>query len=229
MPRSPLQAVAGLGAVLALLLLAPGAMTAAHAEDSYRYWSYWWGSEAGEWEYAQTGPADRELTDGDVEGWRFLTSAEAVPTDLPSAPADFAAICTDGEPIPGQVRVGMVIDYGSPADVPDGDAPPEGDNPRIECVTVPQGSTAEQALAAVADVRTESGAVCGIDGYPAAGCFEIVAVPATGDAAVQGEADATAAEDESSGVPVWPIAAGAAVLAAVAVLLIARRKGAAAE
>ena len=190
------------GAALALLalgaMLLPVGITSAHAEDAYRYWSYWWGTADGSWEYAASGPADRVVTDGDVEGWRFLTSAEAVPSAKPGAPADFAALCPDGGPTQGQVRVGIVIDFGTTADTPSGDAIPEGENPQQQCITVAQGSTAEQVLAAANDVRSEQGAVCGIAGYPAAGCFEVVAVQDTETAApTEGSA--------SGGLPIWPV------------------------
>jgi hypothetical protein len=201
--------------VLAALALAmPIGMASAQEQDAYRYWSYWWGGADSTWSYAESGPADRTVTDGDVEGWRFVTTAEAVPTEQPGLQPDFAALCPDGEPIPGQVRVGVVIDFGSGQDVPQGDAIPEGENPQGQCVTVPQGSTAEQVLAAAADVRSEQGAVCGIAGYPAAGCFEVVSA----------EELAAAEAESSSGIPMWPIAAGSAVIAAIVVLLLARSR-----
>jgi hypothetical protein len=201
-------------AVLALFL--PIGMASAQEQDSFRYWSYWWGGADGTWSYAQTGPVDRPVTDGDVEGWLFLTSAEAVPSQQPGLAPDFAALCPDGEPIPGQVRVGVVIDFGTERDVPAGDAIPEGENPQGQCITVPQGSTAEDVLGAAADVRSEQGAVCGIAGYPATGCFEVVSAE---EAAV-----AAADAEESSGFPAWPIAAGFAVVAAIIVLLLARAR-----
>lgn len=202
-------------AVLALLaLLLPLGMPVAHAADAYRYWSYWWGSSDGTWAFAETGPADRVVTDGDVEGWLFLTSADAVPAQQPGAAPDFAALCPDGEPVPGQVRVGVVIDFGTDADVPAGDAIPEGENPQQQCITVPQGSTAEQVLAAAAAVRNEQGAVCGIAGYPATGCFELVAAPVVDESAPA----------ESDGFPVWPWVGGIMVAAALIVLLIARTR-----
>lgn len=202
---------------LAALFIAPLASTSAHAADAYRYWSYWWG--AGEtWEYAASGPSDRVLSDGDVEGWLFLTSAEAEPSKQPGAAPDFAALCPDGEPVPDMIRVGIVIDYGTPADTPDGDQIPEGQNPQEQCITLPAGSTGAQALAAVSpDARVEQGVTCGITGYPESGCFEIVAVPAE---------DAPAAtSDESDSWPVWPVVAGLVVLSAIVVLLAARKRG----
>ncbi len=208
-----------------LLLLLPLAAAPAHAEDSYRYWSYWWGSQDS-WQYAASGPADRALADGDVEGWLYLTSAEAVPTQRPATTPDFAGICGDTEAGAGEIRVAVVLDYGTDADVPQGDSMPEGDNPDTRCVTIAEGSTGEQAVAAAADVRSEQGAVCGVNGYPAAGCFEVVAAPAPGDAEAAAEAG-----DDDSGIPVWPVAGGFAVLAAmvvVVVVVLSRRNASAA-
>ncbi len=204
--------------VLAALLLPLLASAPAHAEDAYRYWTYWWGAADGSWEYASTGPDQRTVNDGDVEGWLFVASADPVPATQPGAEPDFAALCPDGEPIPGQVRVGVVIDFGSTADTPDGDSIPEGENPQQQCVTVPQGSTGAQVLAAAADVRTESGAVCGIAGYPSTGCFELVQA-ASPDAEPADEAE------QASGFPVWPVVAGLVLAAAIVVLLVARQRG----
>jgi len=213
-PRHSARTARNAAIVALLALLLPIGMPAAHAEDAYRYWSYWWGAADGTWAYAEAGPADRVVTDGDVEGWRFLTSAEAVPTQEPSVAPDFAALCPDGEPVPGQVRVGLVIDFGGESDIPDGDAIPEGENPQQQCVTVPEGSTAEQVLTAAADVRNEQGAVCGIAGYPATGCFEVVVAPVAEESV----------PEESSGFPVWPVVGGFMVVAALIVLLIARSR-----
>jgi hypothetical protein len=204
-------------AVLAILaLVMPFGIASAQEQDSFRYWSYWWGQADGTWSYAEAGPGDRTVTDGDVEGWLFLTTAEAVPSQQPGLAPDFAALCPDGEPVPGEVRVGVVIDFGTEQDVPSGDAIPEGENPQGQCISVPQGSTAEQVLAVAADVRSEQGATCGIAGYPAAGCFEL--------ASAEELAAAEASTGEAGGFPAWPIAAGFAVVAAIIVLLLARAR-----
>jgi hypothetical protein len=203
---------------LAALFLVPLGVPSAQAEDAYRYWSYWWGAPEGTWEYAASGPADRIVTDGDVEGWVFMVSAEAVPTQQPDAPADFASICSDGAPVAGQVRVGVVLDYGSSDAVPAGDEIPSGDNPVQQCVIVPAGSTGEQALAAAADVRSEQGAVCGIAGYPATGCFEVVPASATTTDASQ-----TETQDAPTGQIAFAVAALVG-LTTVLVLFFARKR-----
>jgi hypothetical protein len=199
-------------AVLAALFFLPLTAGQAHAEDAYQYWSYWWGND-GSWEYASTGPADRIVEDGDIEGWVFLVSSEAEPSQEPAAAPNFTELCADTPEQPGQVRVGVVIDYGSSQDSPAGSEIPAGDNPSSQCAVVPQGSTGEQALAAAAEVRSEQGITCGISGYPATGCFEVVSAPAP-----------ETAEEPASEFPVWPVVAGVVVLSALIVLLVARKK-----
>lgn len=201
-------------AALAALLLLAWVGSPAQAADTYRYWSYWAGGADGSWSYSQSGPADRILSDGDVEGWLFLASADVTPTQQPTPAADFAAICTDGEPVPGQVRVAVVIDYGDAGIAPEGSTGQGA--PQTACVTLPEGSTGEQAIAAAAEVRSEQGAVCGINGYPASGCFEIVAA-----------STASADTDPVASGParwVWLVGGLLAVVAAVAAVVLRSRK-----
>lgn len=149
-------------AIASIMLAAP-----AHAA-AYRYWSYWQG-DSGTWVAAQTGPGDYVLVDEDVQGWRF-----AITTDMPAAAPDndpdFAALCPDlaaAGPVEGQVRAAVVIDAGFSADAPEGQTPP-GDV--VSCVTVPEGSTGNQALAAAGTVVDQDGLICSINGYPADEC-----------------------------------------------------------
>lgn len=216
MHRTPKRLVLrGTLIALSALLVAPWLATSAQASDAYRYWSYWWGGADGSWEYAQSAPAQRILTDGDVEGWLFLASAEQTPSQQPGEPADFAAICTDGEPVAGQVRVAVVIDYGNPDIAPEGSSVPQG--PVTSCVTVPQGSTGEQALAAAAEVRSEQGAVCGINNYPSSGCFEAVTLPAS-------PSPSTAPAPGGPPRWVWLLGGLLAVVAVVATVVARNRK-----
>lgn len=199
--------------VLSALLLAGLLLPVAgvsQAQESYRYWSYWWGQD-GSWAYAEAGPADRKVSDGDVEGWRFLVSADAVPADQPRETPDFAAIC-DGAPADaGEIRVAVVIDYGTPRITPDGSTIPADGEVETVCAVVAEGSTGEQVINEVAAVRTEQGAVCGINGYPAAGCFDLV----TGAAAEQ--------DEPSGGLSwLWIAAALIALLALLAAVFLAR-------
>lgn len=51
-------------------------------DGAYRYWSYWWPDGSG-WQYARSGPATHTVTDGSVEGWRFISGRG---TDIDNAP-----------------------------------------------------------------------------------------------------------------------------------------------
>ena len=171
-----------LAAALATVALAAPAQAAA-----FRYWSYWQGA-TGTWVAAPTGPGDYILVDEDVQGWRF-----AITADMPSQPPDnapvFAALCPDlaaAGATSGQVRVAVVVDAGYAADAPTGQTPP-GDV--VSCVTVPEGSTGNQALAAAGAVAEDGGLICSINGYPEGECGNEVS---DADAA----AAATAAKDE---------------------------------
>lgn len=198
-------------------MLTPWLATSAHAADAYRYWSYWWGGPDGAWEFAQTGPADRTVEDGDVEGWLFLVSADAVPAQQPREAADFATICSGNEQTAGQVRVAVVIDYGTDDSRPEGSTIPKGANPSASCVTLPEGSTGQQALAAAAQVRQEQGLTCGINNYPATGCGELVAEPAASPAPA-------AAPASGPNRLIWAAGGLLAVLAVVAVVVARSRK-----
>ena len=184
--------------LLTTLIAALAALVAAPASAAaYRYWSYWQGA-SGEWVAAQTGPGDHTITDGDVQGWRFAISTESVTVTPDNAP-DFAALCPDlasAEPAAGQLRAAIVIDSGYTADAPDGQTPPAD---VVACVTVPEGSTGNQALAAAASVTDQQGLVCAINGYPEGECGAEVS-----------DADATAAAEAAAGEQPNPavIAAG---------------------
>jgi hypothetical protein len=159
---------AGLLVACVTLLLATIATAAPASASAYRYWSYWLGA-SGTWVAAQTGPGDTKVADQDVQGWRF-----AITTDQPSQPPDnapvFTALCPDlaaGTAPDGQVRVAVVIDPGFAADAPAGQTPgPDV----VSCVTVPSGSTGNQALAAAASTTIQDGLVCAVNGYPADEC-----------------------------------------------------------
>lgn len=181
----------GRAAALIITLLTAGLATLALAAPAqaaaYRYWSYWQG-DTGTWVAAPTGPGDYTLVDTDVQGWRF-----AITTDMPSRPPDNAPVFADLCPnlvaagaTADQVRVAVVIDAGYAADAPEGQTAP-GDV--VSCVTVAQGSTGNQALAAAGSVTDDNGLVCSINGYPEAECGTEVpdAVAAEAATAAEGE------------------------------------------
>jgi hypothetical protein len=180
--RAAALLIALLTAALSAVALAAPAQAA-----SYRYWSYWQGA-TGAWVAAPTGPGDYTVVDSDVQGWRF-----AITADMPNLPPDnapvFADLCPDlaaAGTTTGQLRVAVVIDAGYAADAPKGQTPP-GDV--VSCVTVPEGSTGNQALAKAGALAEDGGMICSINGYPDGECGDEVS---DADAA----AAATAAKDE---------------------------------
>lgn len=231
---------------LATLTLLAGA---ASAEDGYRFWGYYHLTDA-EWVSSNKGAASIEPEDGQVEGFHFAV-AGATPTRPPRVDTSFDEICGATEADNGEKRVGIVIDYGSEQEAPEGEQPPA---PEGVCAVVPEKFSTQQALDSVAELRLDdSGLLCGINEYPATGCGDAVknadiptdeptvelqlsadaADDATDDTAgdTTGDADASAAAaddgDEASedGFP-WSlvvIAALVALLGGAAVALSRRR------
>jgi LPXTG-motif cell wall-anchored protein len=216
---------------LAATVLALVAVAAPAQAQSFRYWGYYTADGAGgEWGFAQTGPAEGLPADGSVEGWRFAVTGEAS-TRVPRAEADFAQLCGSTAPQDGSKRVGVVIDYGTAQDAPEGDEVPAA---RGACALVPTNATGSDVLAAVAELRLEDGGfICGIDGYPSSGCGDEVdvAAPTEPDDPVElvlpqasGEDAATTGTGGVSTTLLVALGAGA-LLAVVAVLLVRRRRG----
>jgi hypothetical protein len=155
--------------VTALALIA--AVLAPQAEAaSYRYWTFWTGGSGG-WEFATRG-ADRVPADGTVDGWRFAVSDAAGSSARPGISSSFDQICANTAAVAGKKRVGLVIDYGSGRDAPPGERPPAATVAR--CLVLPPSANSYEALAKVTTLRVEQGLICGISGYPGAGCGEAV-------------------------------------------------------
>jgi hypothetical protein len=57
------------------------------ASSGFAYWSYWIGGST--WTYATVGPAGHGVSDGDVEGWRWVPSGTAT---APGTSASFATL-----------------------------------------------------------------------------------------------------------------------------------------
>ncbi|MGW1884206.1 SCO2322 family protein [Streptomyces sp. NPDC001970] len=234
-----------LGAALALVVALPAQAA------GYRYWSFWQsgggavgGAAGGGWMYATQGPATARPADGEVNGFRFSVSTDSADSAKPRTAPDFASVCADTPAKAGTKRVGIVIDFGTPADAPQGDAPPSPDR-RTACAQVDPSATSADALAAVAKpLRYNSDALlCAISAYPRSGCGEQVsavappsagpsaAAPATdsSDAAgAEGAADASGSSaEEASGTSVGVVTGVAAVLAlgAAAFWQSRRRRG----
>jgi hypothetical protein len=153
-----------LGLLMAVLLPAGAASAAA-----YRYWGYYQLSGT-TWQFATTGPDKTNPADGSVEGWRFAVGTEDA-TRFPRATPTFDDICADTAAESGSKRVAVVIDYGRTADAVDGTEPPE---PVGRCAVVATAATGLEVLSKVAEVRSENGLICGVDGYPASGCGDEV-------------------------------------------------------
>lgn len=239
------RAVHAVGALVIALLAVTASPGTAHAASS-RFWGYYQ-LQGTSWLFAPTGPDDVVPADGSIEGWRYAVAAMDAPR-MPRATPSFDDLCASTAPAADHKRIGVVIDYGRPADTENGAAPPAA---RGACALVPTAATGADVLQAVADVRREKALVCGIDGHPRAGCFEEVAVPsaparapddpvtlavAAGPAASTGNAtDPTTSDPAAGDAPPGrggfgaTLTVGAALLTLVAVVaaiwLTMRRRG----
>ena len=159
--RAPVRVVlaAVVAACLSALTLAP-----AHAA-AYRYWGFYQ-LTGGTWAYAQKGPDQTVPKDGAVDGWRFAVADESS-TRYPRAVLTFDQVCGSTPAEAGKKRVGLVVDFGRPADAADGATPPA---PKALCAVVATDATSAAVLAKAGDVRTEKGLVCGVAGYPTSDC-----------------------------------------------------------
>jgi len=149
----------------------------AEAATAYRYWAYYVASGS-TWQYSQRGPAFEHPVDGEVQGWRFAIQAEAATNVAPRVAPDFAKLCASTPAKSGDLRVGIVLDFGLASDAP------TGESPRSQvvsgCVQVPTGSTGVDVLDAAvgaSNVRIGNGLICGIDGYPKTECAAAVSAP----------------------------------------------------
>lgn len=148
-----------LAAAFALVTVAP-----AHAA-AFRYWGFYQ-LTAGTWAFAQKGPDQIIPADGAVEGWRFAV-ADVDPPRLPRDVLTFEEICGSTPAVPDSKRVGLVLDFGRPADSADAATPPEN---KAVCAVVPAKATSLDVLAVGGELRQEKGLVCAVAGYPASDC-----------------------------------------------------------
>ncbi|MFI9490682.1 SCO2322 family protein [Streptomyces halstedii] len=218
-----------------LLLLVAAALTVLGAGSAqaagYRYWSFWEGGTGTTWTYATQGPSLARPDDGSVQGFRFAVSEDSQDAARPRRAPDFAAICAGTPAQDGRKRVALVIDAGTAADAPDGEAPPA---PRTACARVAPDASTAQALASVAKpLRYDSSAMlCAISGYPRSGCGEQVSgdTGAGKSTAPAGSPDASpsaARSGDGGGGPSAGVLAGGLavlVLGAAAVLRARRRR-----
>jgi hypothetical protein len=220
---SPLGRVLRAAITFFLAMLAGVAIAAPAQAAAYRYWGYFH-LDKGAWAFAQTGAAESVPKDGSIEGWRFAVADESS-MRTPRATPTFDSLCASTRVKAGTKRVGLVIDYGRPADSADGTQPPAL---RATCVAVPEKATGSDVLvAAGTTLRLDKGLTCGIDGWPATGCGEKVnpvpAAAASPDTTVtipaptpsaSGPLLAKKAGDDSTGAN-WPVFGGLAALVLV--------------
>ncbi|GAA1972635.1 hypothetical protein GCM10009817_11010 [Terrabacter lapilli] len=159
--RAPIRVLlaAVVAACLSALTLAPAQAAA------YRYWGFFQLTGT-TWAFAQKGPDQTVPKDGTVEGWRFAVADESS-TRFPRAVLTFDQLCGATPAQAGKKRVGLVLDFGRPADAADGATPPQ---PKASCAVVPTDATSSAVLATAGEVRAEKGLVCAIAGYPATDC-----------------------------------------------------------
>lgn len=191
----------------------------------YRYWSFWERSGT-EWTYATQGPSLIRPADGDVQGFRFSVSENSQDSVKPRGTTDFDTICAKTPAKDGTKRVALVIDFGTTADAPAGETPPDA---RTACAQVAEDATTAEALAAVAPpLRYGTNALlCAIADYPQKGCGEQVSLdkaPASAEE-TSAAAKSTDSDTSGSGPSVGLIAGTAAValLAAAAIWQVRRR------
>jgi len=174
--------VVGVLVALPLVLVALLATAAPAQASTYRYWTYWWGADTGKphsgWRFSPQGPAFHAVGDRWVLGWRFATTSTtggAAPRQSPS----FDTLCpTLTTPVPGSVRVALVVDYGTTADAPAGQRPPTTTHVRLECLTIPGTPRGTDVLRrANVSMRSEKGLLCALDGYPAGECAPVLPDP----------------------------------------------------
>ncbi|MEV5610417.1 SCO2322 family protein [Streptomyces sp. NPDC052225] len=207
--RSLGPVLAVLGALAVLLGVAVGPAQAA----GYRYWSFW-ERDGGSWTYATTGPSQAKPSDGDVQGFRFAVSEDSKDATQPRGAAGFDTICAKTPAKDGDKRIALVVDFGTVADAPGGETPPE---PRTACARVNEDATTADALASVAKpLRYDSNALlCAIAGYPEKGCGEQVSGSGTDKASPA--ATKPASHAGGAGGPSVGVIAGVVIVAALGV------------
>jgi hypothetical protein len=193
----------------------------------YRYWSYWSGTD-GRWVYGQGNPFTRRLRDRDVEGWRFVHGAGG-PADpppritpdparwfppVPPPPSPPPPSPPGGGPVPAPPSASAP---GSPSPAERGSGPatppstgtaapgdPGGDGSGPAVPSTAEEPSAPDAASPDAEPRAATGDAPGPEDDGAPSALEPVA--ATG----------------SAGPSPWPAIAGGTLIAALAVVALAR-------
>jgi hypothetical protein len=190
------------------------------------YWSYWTATNNNPWESAQVGAGSLTPADGTIEGWAYSDGAGPPVAQPPRTAANFDEVCGNTEPVEGKKRVAVVVDYGTTAIAPSGETPP---GQGYECAQVDPNANGLQVLTQTLPARTTpEGMVCGISGYPATGCSQMVssaAVLTEEELPTAGQTTNQADEGTSSAMPF--IIGGIVIvgLAIAAVVMSRRRNG----
>jgi hypothetical protein len=167
-------------AVLACSLLINLSAGRAEASTAYRYWAFYVASGSS-WNYSSRGPVAEHPADGEVQGWRFAVQADTNGELRPRETPNFQQLCRSTPPIDGKLRVGIVLDFGTPADAPPNEKPPA--QVVTGCVQVEAGASGAdvlQAAVGAGHLRVgNTGLVCGIDGYPKTECAPAVDISRT--------------------------------------------------
>ncbi|HEY0870849.1 MAG TPA: SCO2322 family protein [Acidothermaceae bacterium] len=178
MIRAASWVVAALSCLAGVAAFTVATPAPASASTAYRYWAFYL-AHGSTWQYSQRGPASEYPVDGDVEGWRFAIQVDAATGLSPRQVPDFAALCASTPAKAGEIRVGLVIDFGVAIDAPAHESPPAGVVPG--CIYVHAGDSGAAVLQAATTVRIGTGSrvglVCGIDGYPKTECTPAVTAP----------------------------------------------------
>ncbi|NJP66096.1 SCO2322 family protein [Streptomyces spiramenti] len=204
----------------------------------YRYWSFWLrdaddgpddgndagrGTTNGAWRYATEGPGTLRPSDGALLGFRFGIGTGAGGAEQPRGGHTFESVCDVATAGEDERRVALVLDFGTRAEAPAGEEPPE---PTTACAVVADGATAAEALAATADpLRYDrSGLLCAVRGYPERGCGEQASVAPEDSPDSDGGGDNGSEDGGSAGTGDDGLAGGLGLwigIAAVAVLAVA--------
>ena len=162
--------------LLSLILISSLMTPSAHAADKgWRYWGYFQAApKTTQWTTAMTGPTV-DISDGAVEGWSFVFSADDIPSMPPHVKPDFKSICAGVKYDKNSKRIGLVIDFGSTVYAPKGE---KVKKTITTCVRVARESQGIDVLGQVVKVRAAgSGLICGLAGYPAKECGVEIATP----------------------------------------------------
>ncbi len=147
----------------------------ASTAKGWRYWGYFQAAPgASKWTAAMTGPTV-DIADGAVEGWSFVFSSDDVPSQVPKAKPNFAAICGTTKADSDTKRIALVIDFGSQVWAPKGE---KIQKTITTCVRTAKTSQGIDVLNQAVKIRAaSSGLICGLAGYPAKECGVEIATP----------------------------------------------------